>query len=735
MLKSILRAVGLAGEVDAAKRAGREAAIFCAYLLMAIVVTWPLAARLDTAVSDLGDPLLNAWIIDWDCHALTHAPLHIFDAPIFYPSKLPLAYSENLIGIALVALPFHFAGLPPLAVYNIAILLGFAISSYAGYLLARVVTRKTAASAIAGLLYGFVPYKLGQLAHVQIIWSATPALLLAALILYRRKPSKKYAALVAIAFAVSAIINIYLFLFGAVALALTVALIAIAETRDRRFWLTLLVALAIAVVAVLPVLMPYAIVAKEYDMRRGDGETLGASATPADWLVPSGNSAVYASFVPDAWHHNERELFPGLLLIALTIIAFARKRPADVENESLGYRFQWLDALIVLLVIATAIGLALHSSTIPMALLIIAIIARLPLRVWIARSPLPIELWIAALWIVIGVIGSLGLHAFFHSILFHDVPGFRATRAPARWALIAYAGLAASSAVALARMKRRTLIALALLAAVDVWPRIRWEHALREPAPFDRWLAATHAGPLIELPLRNDLEYLYMFGAASHDVLLINGISGFEPPLHRRLRTEPLGDTTFDLLEKNECRFVLIHIDSFNPLPGIAFDWIRRGLDEGRLVFVRRFDHEANGDWLFALQRGPRAVPNEELQRLLDGKPTYNHATFGRIDQPRYNATVTGPLDVSGWALSPAGISEVDVLIDSGRVHIVASRTPNAQISGMFPMYPKTTLPSFSAHIERRPPGVPEKTDVQVAIVDSAGHITRMPDLLVTWRK
>jgi hypothetical protein len=728
--------VGLAGEVDVAKRAGREAAIFCAFLLVAIAATWPLAARLDTAVSDLGDPLLNAWIIDWDCYALTHAPLHIFDAPIFYPSKFPLAYSENLIGIAIVVLPFHLAGMPPLAVYNIAMLLGIAISAYAGYLLARVVTRKTAPSAIAGLLYGFVPYKLGHLAHVQIIWSATPALLLAALILYRRKPSKKFAALVAIAFAASAIINIYLFLFDAVALALTLALIAIAETSDRRFWLTILIALAIAALVILPVLMPYAIVAREYDMRRGDGETLGASATPADWLVPSANSAVYGNVVPDAWHHSERELFPGLLLIALTIAAFARKRrDAEVENEPRRYRFRCLDALIALLVVATAIGLALHSSTIPMALLVIAIVARLPLREWMARSRFPIELWIAALWIVIGVAGSFGLHAFFHSILFHDVPGFRATRAPARWALIAYAGLAAASAVALARMRLRSLIVLALLAAVDVWPRIRWEQAVAEPSSFERWLAATHAGPLVELPLRNDLEYRYLLGAASHDVPLFNGISGFEPPLHRHLRTEPLGDTTFDLLEKNGCRLVLIHIDSFSPLPSIAFDWIRRGLDEGRLVFVRRFDHEMNGDWLFALRHGPRTVPGEELQRLLDGKPTFNNATFGRIDQPRYNAEITGPLDVSGWALSPSGISEVDVLIDSGRVRIVASRTPNAQISGMYPRYPKTTLPSFSSHIEHRPRGVPEKTDVQVAIVDGTGHVTQMPDLLINWRK
>jgi hypothetical protein len=597
-----------------------------------------------------------------------------------------------------------------------------------------VVTGRIAASAIAGLLYGFVPYKLGHLAHVQIIWSAGPALLLAALLLYRRKSSTGRAALVAIAFAASAIINIYLFLFGAVALALTLVLMAIAERRDRRFWLTLFIALAIASVAILPVLMPYAIMAKEYDMRRGDGETLGASATSSDWLVAPANSVMYGRVFADAWHHNERELFPGALLVILTIVAFARNAPILTPGKITWKRARWLDALIVLLAVITILGLFVHASTIPMMLLIIAIVARLPLRDLVSRSRFPVELWIAALWIVIGIVGSLGLHAFFHSFLFHDVPGFRATRAPARWALIAYAGLAPAAAVALARVRGRTLVALALLAIVDIWPRIRWEHALSDPTPFDRWLAATHAGPLIELPLRSELEYHYMLGTP-HEVPLFNGISGFEPPLHRRLRTEPLGEMTFDLLERYGCRFVLIHIDGFSPLPGVAFDWIRHGLDEGRLAFVRRFDHEMNGDWLFALRRGPHTAPNEELQRLFDGKPTRNSATFGRVDQPRYGATIDGPLDVSGWALSPDGIREVDILIDSGRVRIAASRAPNAQISGMYPWYPKTTLPSFSARIEHRPFGVSEKTDVQIEIVDGAGRVTRMPDLLITWRE
>ena len=128
----------------------RELALFAFYLIVAIVLTWPLASNLSTAVSDLGDPLLNAWILDWDCYALTHQPLHLFDAPIFYPAKYPLAYSEHLVGVALLVLPFWLAGLGAVTIHNIAILLGFALSAYGASVLARVVTNRFLPSALAG---------------------------------------------------------------------------------------------------------------------------------------------------------------------------------------------------------------------------------------------------------------------------------------------------------------------------------------------------------------------------------------------------------------------------------------------------------------------------------------------------------------------------------------------------------------------------------------------------------
>ena len=47
----------------------------------------------------------------------------------------------------------------PLAVYNIAILLGFAFCGYGAYVLGRVLTRSVPAGLVAGILYSFVNFR------------------------------------------------------------------------------------------------------------------------------------------------------------------------------------------------------------------------------------------------------------------------------------------------------------------------------------------------------------------------------------------------------------------------------------------------------------------------------------------------------------------------------------------------------------------------------------------------
>ena len=54
-------------------------------------------------LNDNPDTHLFLWTLGWDVHALTTQPLSIFDANIYYPQRLTLACTENLIGSALLA--------------------------------------------------------------------------------------------------------------------------------------------------------------------------------------------------------------------------------------------------------------------------------------------------------------------------------------------------------------------------------------------------------------------------------------------------------------------------------------------------------------------------------------------------------------------------------------------------------------------------------------------------------
>src|SRR5213078_868608 len=169
---------------------------------------------------------------------------------------------------------------PALAVHNLAMLLGFVTSGYAASVLGRTLTRSMAAGVIAGILYAFVPFRFDHLPQVQIVWSPWLPLLLAALVWWWRAPSSKRAAVVTLCLVMNGLGNIHWLLFGTTAAALTMLLLflLLGDEKPRREWLALLLALVVAGLAMLPVLWPYHVVSKLYDMRRGPGEVMLSSA-------------------------------------------------------------------------------------------------------------------------------------------------------------------------------------------------------------------------------------------------------------------------------------------------------------------------------------------------------------------------------------------------------------------------------------------------------------------------
>ncbi len=117
-----------------------ELAVAALFAVLSCAMTWPWAASVAHAVPDRGDPYLLSWVLAWDFHAAFRAPLHLFDANIFYPLRHSLAFSNDLLGVFLPLFWLPLLGLGPVAVYGVSALAGFAFTGYAVFRLARTVT-------------------------------------------------------------------------------------------------------------------------------------------------------------------------------------------------------------------------------------------------------------------------------------------------------------------------------------------------------------------------------------------------------------------------------------------------------------------------------------------------------------------------------------------------------------------------------------------------------------------
>src|SRR3954466_6892055 len=116
------------GRKDINSFAGSAAFAFLVYVVLTIVMTWPLAAGLSHDVpGDFGDPLFTSWVLAWD---VTHLGPGWWHANIFAPHPLALAYSEHFLPQALQVWPVYALTDNPILCYNLLFLSTFALSGF-----------------------------------------------------------------------------------------------------------------------------------------------------------------------------------------------------------------------------------------------------------------------------------------------------------------------------------------------------------------------------------------------------------------------------------------------------------------------------------------------------------------------------------------------------------------------------------------------------------------------------
>jgi len=450
--------------------------VFLLYALLALVLTWPLAIGLGSDVpGDLGDSLLNMWILGWGAE---HVPRlltgsmgwpEFWNANIFHPDPLALALSEHLFGQVLQILPVYWLTGNIILCYNLLFISTFALSAFGTYLLVRDLTGDRRAAFIAGLVYGFLPYRIASVPHVQVMSSQWMPFALYGFNRYVATGSNRAlvggtASLVMQNWSCG-----YYLLYFAPFLPLFVVhrMWTAGKLNDIRSWTSLAGAAVATLVLTLPFLFPYQRAQQLFGIERPFGEVVLFSANVWSYITASENLKLWGKtlrFYP----HGEGETFLGFIPWLLAGVAGAGlARSAFQKKDSVTSVPPWLtyvSAFLLLAVITQLIGVlsvvlfggfefGVISARTPQRLLMQFVIA-LALLLGISprarietarlmRSPIAFAFvaTILAMWLSLGPLPNAGearVSGFgLYGLLYDYVPGFNGVRVPARYAMIA----------------------------------------------------------------------------------------------------------------------------------------------------------------------------------------------------------------------------------------------------------------------------------------------------------
>ena len=462
----------------------RRVHAFAICLVLAVLHTWPLAVHPGRySRNDNADTELNEWILAWVEHQLPRDPAHLFQANIFYPAPDALAFSEPLIVPALMGAPVAWSGGSPVLVYNLVLILGFALTAFATYVLVERWTGSHIAGLLSGSAFAFNTHTLTRLAHVQGIHIyALPLTLLAADRLFR-DGSLKAAALLTLALVLATYTSGYLIVFAVVMLGIATMVYAPDWVAHwRRVAPGLIVAGLASGLALLPIYLPYRRAAREQHMVRTLDIVKDYSATPLGYLASAGRIH-FSTWSGRFFKDPVDSFFPGFTLILLTIVALVYVRR---ETESTRRR--------IVLMAATAI---------------------------------------------VGAILSLGTATPVYGWLFRVFPPMQGLRAAARFGNLFLLGMAVLAGFGVARI-RRPAIAIALLVLVNA-------EALRAPFTYQPFkgispvyaLLRDEPGPVVvaEQPFFPRWAIFqnasYVLASTMYWRPLMNGYSGYTPETYQ----------------------------------------------------------------------------------------------------------------------------------------------------------------------------------------------------------
>lgn len=637
----------------------KRLSVLSMFIFLSIIMTYPLAFNITSSIlSDLGDPLLNTWILSWDVHKIMEFDLKgLFDANIFYPHKNTLAYSEHMLGSAIFALPIIAFFKNSILAYNIIFLMGMVLSGFGMYLLAYYLTGNRPASFCAGIIFAFFPWRFGHIGHLQ----AQVAQWLPLTFLYFHKfidsRSYKHLLLFTASFVLQFLSNGYYGLY----LALFMGLFIVKEVynhgfSDRAFLYKLGLFFLISAIFILPSYYPYIKVKQEMGFTRPFHETIMFSADILSYLSAPLTNHLWGG-ITKIFSKREGELFLGLTAILLSIIGImGLKREMAYSNyakisyaktKSIKILSRWISSLLIIALIAGFIiwitggfdfavaGIRIRAARINrllslvLALGFIRLLMEHRFRVYLHSLYYTVSGSKEGFYFIILILSFLfSLGPIIHLnnteiiygpyyLLYMFFPGFSGLRVPARFAIMVGLSISIFAAFGMARILEgfRGYWKKVMVAAIIAGLILLESASFPLPMPLVavgndipdvyKWLANEKGDfAILELPLPMKPEEIpwkeakRLYYSTYHWKKLVNGYSGYFPPAYFSTIEGMKGfpsNASIGLLKQLGTRYLIIHSAEF----GEEWEGIKNGLQkyEYTLRYFKQFGEAYVFEW------------------------------------------------------------------------------------------------------------------------------------------
>jgi hypothetical protein len=487
-------------------------------LVLAALLSLPQVWPLDRVV-DHQDPLFTMWRIAWIGHTLIPDPAQLFHPNIFHPERYALTFSDSVLLQGITGSVLREIGLSPPVAYNLLIWASYPLAALTMFLLAEKVSGSAWAALVAGLAFALSPVRFDHIMHIEQSWTQWIPLQLYFALRAGEEGSVRAALGLAVSLLLQLLSGLYLFVFTCTALVVVAAGLAL-ERRLAPFRRLAVSALIVASI-VGPVAAAY-VATYSTGLRnigtRGIDEVRIYSATADNFFSAPARNLLYG-WTEEFWGGPERQLFTGLVVMALTAAALIHvRRP---------YR-------------ATLAGVAVFAGLM-----------------------------------------CFGVNGWLYGWFYEWIPGYANLRVPSRYGNHLSAALAALAACGARDLigpavatagQRFAMVGLVVLVLMEMatWPPERTRRVPVSPSEVDRVLAASPDSVVLEYPLPKPgwlpaWDADYEMRSIYHWRPLVNGYSGNYPKsyldlLDRLEPTVPGGPEWMDAILRTGATHLVVHM-------------------------------------------------------------------------------------------------------------------------------------------------------------------------------